>query len=55
MLMPENYCIGAHTWGINGETGQLSDMTELGIWEPLSVKLQTYKTAVEVSIHEFVY
>lgn len=25
-------------------------MKELGIWEPLSVKLQTYKTAVEVSI-----
>lgn len=24
------------------------DMKELGIWEPLSVKLQTYKTAVEV-------
>lgn len=24
------------------------DMKELGIWEPLAVKLQTYKTAVEV-------
>lgn len=40
----------AHTWGINGETGQLADMTELGIWEPLTVKLQTYKTAVETAI-----
>ena len=27
-------------WGINGETGELADMSELGIWEPLSVKLQ---------------
>lgn len=36
------------TWGVNGETGTLVDMKELGIWEPLAVKLQTYKTAVEV-------
>ncbi len=27
-------------WGINGETGELADMTELAVWEPLSVKLQ---------------
>ncbi|XP_033322819.1 chaperonin containing TCP1 subunit 3 [Megalopta genalis] len=38
------------TWGIDGETGQLVDMKERGIWEPLSVKLQTYKTAVETAI-----
>lgn len=44
------HATGAHTWGINGETGQLADMTELCIWEPLSVKLQTYKTAVETAI-----
>lgn len=36
------------TWGVNGETGTLVDMKELGIWEPLAVKLQIYKTAVEV-------
>lgn len=42
--------IGGTTWGINGETGQLADMKELGIWEPLTVKLQVYKTAIEVSI-----
>lgn len=39
---------GNATWGINGNTGQLVDMKELGIWDPLSVKLQVYKTAVEV-------
>lgn len=38
------------TWGIDGETGQLVDMKEFGIWEPLSVKLQVYKTAIETAI-----
>jgi len=37
-------------WGINGETGNLEDMSALGIWEPLSVKLQVYKTAIETAI-----
>merc|ERR1712119_67707 len=37
-------------WGINGETGQLANMSELGIWDPLAVKLQVYKTAVETAI-----
>ena len=35
---------------MNGETGTLVDMKELGIWEPLAVKLQTYKTAVETAV-----
>lgn len=33
--------------GINGITGELVDMNELGIWEPFSVKVQTIKTAIE--------
>merc|ERR550525_2040179 len=37
-------------WGINGETGELADMAQLGIWEPLAVKLQVYKTAIETAI-----
>lgn len=37
-------------WGINGETGELADMSVLGIWDPLSVKLQVYKTAIETAI-----
>jgi T-complex protein 1 subunit gamma len=36
-------------FGVNGESGELADMQELKIWEPLAVKLQVYKTAVEVS------
>lgn len=35
------------TWGINGITGKLVEMEELGIWEPFSVKVQTIKTAIE--------
>merc|ERR1739848_917324 len=41
---------GKSSWGINGLTGKLEDMKELGIFEPLSVKLQVYKTAVETAI-----
>uniref|UniRef100_A0A7N6BJU0 T-complex protein 1 subunit gamma n=1 Tax=Anabas testudineus TaxID=64144 RepID=A0A7N6BJU0_ANATE len=37
-------------WGVDGETGCLTDMSSLGIWEPLAVKAQTYKTAVETAI-----
>ena len=39
---------GNHTWGVNGETGQLQDMKELGVWDTYSVKAQTVKTALEV-------
>jgi len=34
-------------WGINGITGDIVDMKELGIWEPFTVKVQTIKTAIE--------
>lgn len=36
------------TWGVDGDTGNLVDMKEFGIWEPYSVKAQAYKTAIEV-------
>lgn len=38
-------------FGIDGETGKVVDMQTLGIWEPLAVKLQCYKTAIEVREH----
>jgi len=38
------------TWGIDGETGKLVEQSTNGLWEPLSVKLQTFKTAVETAI-----
>jgi chaperonin GroEL (HSP60 family) len=34
---------------VDGEKGVIVDMNELGVWDPLSVKVQTLKTAVEVS------
>lgn len=40
---------GKSTWGINGDTGTIVDMTEYGIWEPEAIKLQSIKTAIEVS------
>ena len=39
---------GNTTWGVDGDTGSIVDMKDFGIWEPLSVKIQIYKTAIEV-------
>lgn len=41
---------GMCAWGIDGESGLIVDMNERGIWEPLAVKLQVYKTAIETAI-----
>ncbi|EGD75382.1 chaperonin containing TCP1 [Salpingoeca rosetta] len=38
------------TWGIDGDTGEIADMKEVGVWEPIRVKSQTIKTAVETAI-----
>ena len=35
---------------MDGDKGVLADMKQLGIWDPLSVKVQIYKTAIEVSV-----
>jgi T-complex protein 1 subunit gamma len=40
---------GGATFGVDGNKGVVVDMAELGIWEPLSVKLQTIKTAIETA------
>jgi len=37
-------------WGINGQTGEIADMKELEIVDPMTVKLQVYKTAVETAV-----
>lgn len=39
----------AATWGVNGRTGELADMKELGVLESLEVKLQTAKSAIEAA------
>jgi len=43
----EGQCL---SYGVDGMTGKIEDMRKLGILEPLSVKLQTYKSAVETAI-----
>jgi T-complex protein 1 subunit gamma len=35
--------------GIDGETGKLANMDDKDIWDPVAVKLQTFKTAIECS------
>lgn len=35
------------SWGIDGEAGKVVDMRQFGVWEPLAVKEQSVKTAVE--------
>jgi T-complex protein 1 subunit gamma len=41
---------GEHSWGIDGDAGSLVDMKAYGVWEPEAVKLQSVKTAIEVSL-----
>ncbi|KAK2718158.1 hypothetical protein QYM36_005463 [Artemia franciscana] len=41
---------GETSMGINSETGEIVNMNELKIWDPLAVKLQVFKTAVETAI-----
>lgn len=41
---------GNEYWGINGETGEMSNMKDLKVWEPIVVKSQVYKTAIETAI-----
>ncbi|KAA8895025.1 T-complex protein 1 gamma subunit [Sphaerosporella brunnea] len=38
---------GKHTWGIDGDSGKIADMNEYGVWEPMAVKTQSIKTAIE--------
>ncbi|PSC73318.1 T-complex 1 subunit gamma [Micractinium conductrix] len=37
------------TAGIDGNSGQIVDMKELGVWEPYQVKIQTIKTSIEAA------
>ena len=34
-------------WGIDGDAGKVVDMRTYGVWEPLAVKEQSIKTAIE--------
>ncbi|XP_065912034.1 T-complex protein 1 subunit gamma-like [Dysidea avara] len=41
---------GNTNWGVDGNKGNICDMKELKVWDPLAVKLQTYKTAIETAV-----
>ncbi|XP_068207270.1 T-complex protein 1 subunit gamma-like [Palaemon carinicauda] len=41
---------GETFWGVDGESGEMTDMRTIKIWEPLTVKLQVYKTTVETAV-----
>jgi T-complex protein 1 subunit gamma len=36
-------------FGIEGNSGKISDMKEADVWDPISVKLQTFKTSIEAA------
>jgi T-complex protein 1 subunit gamma len=38
---------GNHFMGVNGETGEIIDVTSLGIWDTFAVKQQILRTAIE--------
>lgn len=40
---------GEHQYGVDGDTGKVTDMNTYGLLESASVKIQTLKTAIEVS------
>jgi len=36
-----------HLYGIDGNTGKMTSMSDANIWDPVSVKIQSFKTAIE--------
>lgn len=36
-----------HLYGIDGNTGKMASMSDANIWDPVSVKIQSFKTAIE--------
>lgn len=49
-LRAKHATAGNTSWGVDGDKGVIADMTELGVWDPLSVKEQTFKSAIETAI-----
>jgi len=37
------------TQGIDGNAGKIADMNAVNVWDPISVKLQTFKTSIEAA------
>ena len=49
-LRAKHATAGNHTFGVDGCTGNIVDMKQFGIWEPLMVKQQVIKSAIEMAI-----
>ncbi|KAK3731435.1 hypothetical protein QZH41_013620 [Actinostola sp. cb2023] len=49
-LRAKHATAGNTTWGVDGESGEIVDMEELGVWDTYSVKAQTYKTGLETAM-----
>jgi len=41
--------VGNSTFGIDGNNKKISDMSQVNVWEPIAVKSQAIKTAIEAS------
>jgi T-complex protein 1 subunit gamma len=46
-LRAKHAVAGHSSWGVDGDAGVVTDMNDLGVWEPAAVKIQTLKTAIE--------
>lgn len=49
-LRAKHATAGNTSFGVNGTTGDIVDMKEYGIWEPLTVKAQVIKSAIESAV-----
>lgn len=47
--MQAKHAEGQHAFGVDGDTGKIVDMKTYGLYESAAVKVQTLKTAIEVS------
>ncbi|GAC76282.1 chaperonin complex component, TCP-1 gamma subunit [Moesziomyces antarcticus T-34] len=46
-LLRAKHANGEHSYGVDGETGNVVEMKEYGLYESAAVKIQTLKTAIE--------
>jgi T-complex protein 1 subunit gamma len=49
LTLQAKHANGEHQFGVDGDTGKVTDMNTYGLLESASVKIQTLKTAIEVS------
>jgi len=44
------HATGGTSWGVDGDTGDIVDMNDFGVWDTFQVKSQVLKTAIETAI-----